>query len=147
MTYPIDENITVQLATLADLTNIVLHDTHISKAALSDKIARNEIYVAYNGNIFIGWLRYGMFWDIIPFMNMLEILPPYQGKGYGRQLVEFWHVEMKAQGHKQVMTSTQQNENAQHFYNKLGYVGVGGFVQSFEPLNSDSYEIILLKRL
>jgi len=141
------ENINIRIATIDDLIDIVLHDTHISETTLAAKIARSEIYVAYIGNTFIGWLRYGFFWDIVPFMNMLEILPPYQGKGYGRHLVEHWHTEMKAQGHKQVMTSTQQNEHSQHFYNALGYVGVGGFVQSFEPLDGDSYEIMLIKKL
>ena len=141
------ENINIRVAITADLADITLHDTHIPEATLASKIARNEIYAAYIDNTFIGWLRYGFFWDIVPFMNMLEILPPYQGKGYGRQLVEHWHVEMKDKGHKQVMTSTQQNENAQHFYNALGYVGVGGFVQSFEPLDGDSYEIMLIKKL
>jgi len=136
----------IRLANAADIKNIAMRE-HISEEKIADKIARVEVYVMYENCNFIGWLRYGYFWDIIPFMNMLEILPDYQGKGLGRKLVEHWHNEMKAQGYKTVMTSTQQNENAQHFYNKLGYVSVGGFVQSLRVVDGDSYEIILTKEL
>jgi hypothetical protein len=38
------------------------------------------------------------------------------------------------------MTSTQQNETAQHFYTHLGYRSIGGFMQ----LNGE-YEIIFSK--
>jgi hypothetical protein len=47
-----------------------------------------------------------------------------------------------AQGFTQVMTSTLSNEDAQHFYRKLGYRDVGALLLPDEPL-----EIILLKEL
>lgn len=34
---------------------------------------------------------------------------------------------MKAQGYGMVLTSTQVDEDAQHFYRKLGYKDCGGF--------------------
>ena len=138
---------TLRMASLDDATTIVKYDRHIPKSRIADKVSRGEIYVVYDGDKFIGWLRYGLFGDIVPFMNMLEILPDYRGKGIGRQLVEFWESQMKAEGHKMVMTSTQQNEHAQHFYNALGYASMGGFVQSFETVTSESFEIILAKEL
>lgn len=35
---------------------------------------------------------------------------------------------MKEKGYGMVLTSTQVDENAQHFYRKLGYKDCGGFV-------------------
>ncbi|MCL2285527.1 MAG: GNAT family N-acetyltransferase [Firmicutes bacterium] len=130
----------------SEIAELTMHE-HICKNAIKDKISRGEIYGAYDGDKLIGWLRYSLFWDMVPFMNMLQIFPEYRGKGVGRQLVEFWEGEMKARGHKQVMTSTQQNEDAQHFYNKLGYVAVGGFAQALSALTEESYELILMKEL
>jgi ribosomal protein S18 acetylase RimI-like enzyme len=49
---------------------------------------------------------------------------------------------MKNIGYKCVLTSTQSNEEAQHFYRKIGYVEIGGF----KYLN-DSYEILFQKKL
>jgi ribosomal protein S18 acetylase RimI-like enzyme len=36
--------------------------------------------------------------------------------------------EMSKQGYKMIMTSTQVNEDAQHFYRKLGYKDCGCLV-------------------
>ena len=139
--------LTIRLANSEDVEIVAKHDTHISKNLVKDKVLRNEIYVVYDTDRFVGWLRYGLFWDTIPFMNMLEILPGYQGKGIGRQLVSFWEAQMKAHGYKMVMTSTQQNEHAQHFYSAVGYIGVGGFIQSCGVVIGESYEIIFMKDL
>ena len=75
-------------------------------------------------------------------MNMLYLLENSRGNGYGRQLVEYWEKEMMQLGYEVVMTSTASNEYAQHFYNKLGYATIGGFLMGNEP-----YEVILVKEL
>ncbi len=76
----------------------------------------------------IGLLRYNLFWDNAPFCTMVFVDWEYQGKGYGRKLIEYWEHDMKAQGYKMLLTSTQVDEEAQHVYRKLGYKDCGGFV-------------------
>ena len=73
----------------------------------------------------IGWLRYGYFWGFIPFMEMLVILENYRRKGNGRRLVQQWEAEMFQSGADLVLTSTQADEEAQHFYRTLGYQDCG----------------------
>ena len=85
-------------------------------------------------------MRYNLFWDSIPFMNIIYILEKYWKMGIGRELVKYWENEMKQNGYKNVLTSTQSNEEAQHFYRKMGYWEIGGF----KYLN-DPFEIIFLK--
>lgn len=80
--------------------------------------------------------------DNTPFMNMLYVLEGERGNGRGRQLVSHWEALMKAKGYPLVMTSTQSDETAQHFYRKLGYVDAGALLLQDEPL-----EIILTKAL
>ena len=79
-------------------------------------------------NIPIGRLRYNLFGDNTPFCTMLFIDCNHHGKGYGKMLMEHWDRDMKAQGHSMLLTSTQVDEEAQHFYRKLGYKDCGGFV-------------------
>jgi len=134
--------IKIRLAAAADIAIIYGHDKHISVDAIKEKIKSGEIFVVYDDAIFAGWLRYNLFWDSIPFMNMLFLLPEYRGRGIGKRLVEFWENSMKEQGHKKVLTSTPQNENAQYFYAALGYAVTGGFT-----LSGDPYEIIFEKSL
>jgi len=116
------------------------NDDHISEKILKKKIDNNEIFVIENNGKIIGWLRYNLFWDNIPFMNMIYFLKEYRKTGLGRKLVEFWEKEMENIGYKSVLTSTQSNEDAQHFYRKLGYKEIGGFKYFNDP-----YEIIFQK--
>ncbi len=87
-------------------------------------------------------MRFNLFWDNIPFMNLLFILEEQRGKGYGKKMVEFWEHEMAKQGYKSVMTSTQSDEEAQLFYRRLGYADRGALVLPDEPL-----EIIFYKNV
>ena len=96
----------------------------------------------FSNGKFIGWLRFNLFWDEIPFMNMLYFLEEYRGKGYGKQLVDYWEKEMLKNNYQKVLTSTLSNEQAQFFYRKNGYVDCGSLLLPNEPL-----EIILLKSL
>ncbi len=116
------------------------NDAHITKERLIRKIADEEILVMELNGTCIGWLRYSLFWDEIPFMNMLYFLEGYRQKGYGKSLVDYWEKILTAKGYKRFLTSTLANEDAQHFYRKIGYRDIGGFVLPLEP-----FEIILMK--
>ena len=118
------------------------YDRHLSREELESLLRLGRIYLLEEEGAFAGWLRYNLFWDSIPFMNMLYLLEGYRGKGYGRALVQFWEKEMAGQGYQLLMTSTSSEEYAQHFYQKLGFHAVGGFLPEGEP-----YEIILSKRI
>ncbi|MCI8810173.1 MAG: GNAT family N-acetyltransferase [Oscillibacter sp.] len=96
----------------------------------------------FHDGVFVGWLRFNLFWDKIPFMNMLYFLKGHRGKGYGRRLTCFWEKEMMEGGYKNVMTSTRSDEQAQFFYRKMGYQDCGALRLPDEP-----FEMILLKIL
>lgn len=132
----------IRTANLNDIKMLHLNDGHISSIELENIVKLNRVYVMEENGKLVGWLRYNLFWDNTPFMNMLYILEEYREKGYGRQAVEYWEEQMKSFGYKTVMTSTASNEYAQHFYNKLGYSAVGGFLLDGEP-----YEVVLSRQL
>lgn len=135
-------SVNIRLAEEADFDVLHRNDKHISAETLKKKIYDKNILIAETGGVFAGWLRYNLFWDEIPFMNMLFVLESFRGMGIGGSLVKEWERLMSAQGHKMLLTSTQADEYAQHFYRKLGYRDLGGFM----PLGEE-YEIILGKYL
>lgn len=110
-------------------------DRHLSESGFLKKVRDRQGYVIFDNNMPVGLLRYNLFWDSIPFCTLLYIDCKFQKKGYGRKLIEFWEADMKSKGHGMVMTSTQTDENAQHFYRKLGYKDSGGLI-----LNISGYE-------
>ncbi len=132
----------IRYATINELKLISYHDKHVSDNELKSLINQKRIIIAEENKPFLGWLRYNLFWDNTPFMNMLFVLEPYRRKNIGKSLVLYWENEMKNRGYKKVMTSTQANEDAQHFYRLLGYRDCGSLILPNEPL-----EIIFIKEL
>lgn len=132
----------IRLAQTKDLKILSLNDKHISESELENLIGLNRIYIIERDGNFAGWLRYNLFWDNTPFMNMLYILDENRGQGFGRLLVEHWENQMRNIGYNTVMTSTASDEYAQHFYMKLGYIAVGGFTPFGDP-----FEVILSKQI
>lgn len=115
----------IRYANENDFSILKKYDHHISEIELKRSISANRILVMYHNDIFMGWLRFNLFWDNMPFMNMLYFLDEHRGKGYGRQLTAFWEAEMRSSGYDTVLTSTLSNEQAQFFYRKIGYTDCG----------------------
>lgn len=117
-------------------------DRHVPRERMEKLVSDGFVLAAFSGDSFAGWLRYGLFWDGIPFMNMLFVLEEYRGNGIGTALVREWERLAAENGYDTVMTSTQANEASQHFYRKMEYRDLGGFT----PFGEE-FEIIMGKRL
>ena len=121
-------------------------DRHLPESEFCKKVRDRQGYVLFEEDAPVGLLRYNLFWDNTPFCTMLFVDWEQQKKGYGRALMEFWEADMKAQGYGMVMTSTQVDEEAQHFYRKLGYKDCGGFVVDI-PGYEQPMEMIMIKAI
>lgn len=119
-------------------------DKHLPEQEFHDKIRNRRGYVLLEGNKPVGLLRYNLFWDNTPFCTMLFVDGEHRGKGYGKKLMERWEADMKVQGYGMLLTSTQVDEEAQHFYRKLGYKDCGGFVTDI-PGYEQPMELFLIK--
>ena len=92
----------------------------------------------------VGVLRYNLFWDNTPFCTLLYVAREFQRRGYGRKLMEHWEQDMRAQGYGMLLTSTQVDEEAQHFYRRLGYRDCGGLLVDV-PGYEQPMELFLVK--
>ena len=132
----------IRFAACADEQWLAQHDHHVEGAVLRTAIERGHILMALRDGRAAGWLRYNLFWDNTPFLNMLYLLENDRGQGGGTALMKEWEEDMRALQYDRLLVSTQANETSQHFYRKLGFEDVGGFL-----LPGDSYELILCKEL
>ena len=132
----------IRPATPSDLSFLAEHDRHVTPAELDNVIRLGRILLIEAQGERVGWLRWNLFWDNTPFMNLLYLLDGHRMQGYGRALVRHWEQQMREKGYASVLTSTQANEPAQHFYRHLGYRDIGGFLQ-----DGEAYELILSKTL
>lgn len=117
--------IRIRYAEATDFEWLREKDRHIRADELAASIEKRRVPVMLCEGNPIGWLRYNLFWDNTPFLNMLYFSEDFRGKGYGTQLIRFWERDMAAQGYERVLTSTLSDERAQFFYRKNGYVDCG----------------------
>lgn len=136
----------IQYVTEADKKFWFTLDKHMSEDEFLLKVRDRRGFIVYDGNKPIGVMRYNLFWDNIPFLTLIHFDETYWGKGFGRQAMQFWENKMGELGYKMVMTSTQVDEQAQHFYRKLGYIEKGSL--SFDnTVLEQPMEMFLLKNL
>lgn len=121
-------------------------DKHLPEAEFDKKVRYNQGYVLFDDDKPIGLLRYNLFWDNTPFCTLLFIEAQHQKHGYGRYLMSHWEQDMRIQGYGMVLTSTQVDEDAQHFYRKLGYKDCGGFTVDV-PGYEQPMELFMVKQL
>ena len=121
-------------------------DKHLPITEFNEKVRCRQGYVCVEKEKVIGVLRYNLFWDNTPFCTMLFIDAEYRNRGYGKLMMEHWEQDMKSQGYGMLMTSTQVDEDAQHFYRKLGYKDSGGFVVDVRGYEQPM-EMIMIKAI
>lgn len=121
-------------------------DRHMSENEFLLKVRDKRGYIIKDDEKPIGVLRYNLFWDNTPFLNLIYIEESYRRKGFGKIAMLHWEDEMHMLGYKVVMTSTQVDEDAQHFYRKLGYKDAGCLVMEI-PGYEQPLEMFMIKSL
>lgn len=119
-------------------------DRHLSDEEFIAKVRNQRGYVIFEDHLPVGLMRYNLFWDNTPFCTLLYISHNKQGRGYGSLLMQRWENDMRIKGYSMLMVSTQVDEQAQHFYRKLGYKDCGGFVVDITG-HEQPMEIIMIK--
>ncbi len=132
----------IEIAALSDIAEIMKYDRHIPQEKLEKCISDGQVYLLRSDSA-VGVLRFSFFWQTIPFLDLIFLDEPYRNKGFGSEMMRKWESDMEKLGYEYVMTSTQADEDAWRFYEKIGYHRVGGFF----PPEQEAEEIIYLKKL
>ena len=136
----------IRYATEVDTEFWFTLDKHMSEDEFLLKVRDRRGFIICDDSKPIGIMRYNLFWDNIPFLTLIHFDEAYWRKGFGSQAMQFWESKMRGLGYEMVMTSTQVDEQAQHFYRKLGYIEKGSLSFDNTPLEQPM-EMFLLKNL
>ena len=126
-------DVTTRVAGETDLSFLGEIDAHVSAQELAQVVGLGRVLVAEVDGSAAGCLRWGLFWDAVPFMNLLHVVAEHRGRNVGTTLVGAWENSQRAAGHTWVLTSTVSAETSQHFYRRLGYVDAGALLLPDEP--------------
>ena len=125
----------IKIVTNNDKEFVMSIDKHINDTGYNNLVYTKAGYVIWEKNQRTGIIVHCILWDNIPFMNFLFIKEEYRNKGLAKQAIIIWENEMKNQGYKMTLISTQVDEGAQHLYRKLGYIDCGGLVFNNTPFD------------
>ncbi|HXH34151.1 MAG TPA: GNAT family N-acetyltransferase [Plantibacter sp.] len=132
----------VRTASSTDLDYLLAHDRHVTAAALRRCVEEGRVLLLEERGEISGWLRWSLFWDEIPFLNMIFLSESCRGAGLGTQLLDVWEADMLKLGHARVLTSTVSNERSQNLYRRRGYADSGVLL-----LPGEIAELLLVKEL
>ena len=71
----------IRLAGSKDKQKIIKYDSHIHHNKVGECIWNQLVYVLCDEKKIVGVLRYSLFWQSIPFLDLLYIDENYRGKG------------------------------------------------------------------
>lgn len=118
-------------------------DLHIPLNRLEMCVSDGFVYWLRDNDRIVGVLRYSLFWQMIPFLDFLFLDENYRRQGGGTAMMKYWEEEMKKSGYPYLMTSTQADETAWIFYEKLGFRKKGSFL----PPDQQADEWIYIKSI
>ena len=75
----------IRLAVAADKKKILKYDCHIHHNKVGECIDNGLVDVLWDGDKTVGVLRWNLFWQSIPFLDLLFIDEAYRGQGWGRK--------------------------------------------------------------
>ena len=135
---------TIRTAVPADLDGIRNYDRHIPASRLEDCIRRRQVDVLVDdGGTIRGVLRWNLFWQSLPFLDLIYLDDSLRGQGWGTEMMDLWEINMAEQGFRHALLSTQEDETSKFFYEKLGYHLCGDFL----PPDQDARELLYRKEL
>lgn len=125
----------IKAVTDRDKDFVMSMDRHVSDRGYDNRVYTGSGYVLWEDHQRVGTMAHCILWDNLPFLNFLFVAEEFRDRGYGKKAVSDWETEMKTQGYKMVLVSTQADETAQHFYRKLGYIDCGGLLFDHTPFD------------
>ena len=134
---------TIEVAKSGDFSQVRNFDRHIPQDRLLACIEAGQVLVLKENQSIRGILRWSLFWQTIPFVDLIFLDFAIHGQGCGTSMMHDWESRMAQAGYSFVMTSTQEDETAWQFYEKLGYARIGSFL----PPDQEAPELIYGKPL
>lgn len=108
-------------------------DSHVNELQYKNRVYTKTGYILWEGSKRVGLMHYCILWDNLPFLNLIYVIESHRNQKIASRAMNLWEEEMKKQGYKMTLLSTQVNETAQHLYRKLGYIDCGALLMNNTP--------------
>lgn len=130
------------LATMQPWITLKISADELAKC-LSNEDGGAERYAVIVDGTLAGVVSLRFPWLKGPYIELLAVLPPHQGRGLGTEILGFVETETRRLGGRNIwVCASGFNDRAQHFYRQCGFVEVG----SVPDLVADGFSETLLRK-
>lgn len=115
----------ITVAAESDIQDIHSFDNEFLSKRLAECIKEHRIFVLRSKGKVVGVMRYNLFLESIPCLDMLTLDSAYIEKGYIQKMLDYWEFRMRELGYGYVMatmfTDRVENYSSETFaYQKMG---------------------------
>jgi GNAT superfamily N-acetyltransferase len=96
--------------------------TEHKKAFIRSRISAQQVLLALNEDVPLGFLIYDFWWGDTPFIELLKVKKDFRKSGIGTQLMNQAIQEIRGEGFKTLISSSQlSNDMGKSFHRKQGF--------------------------
>ncbi|MHA1863246.1 MAG: GNAT family N-acetyltransferase [Candidatus Thorarchaeota archaeon] len=122
----IEDRALIRFAGPEDLEWCVVEDSHVTEKIIRNKIVNDEIIVVELDGQLIGYIRLEYLWSTTPYIGLIFVIDKYRNGGIGRKMVDYLEHHLRANGHDELMSSSQANEpEPQAWHRAIGFEECG----------------------
>ncbi|HSK17867.1 MAG TPA: GNAT family N-acetyltransferase [Longimicrobiales bacterium] len=132
----------IRYATRED-REFVGQDGYLPVDVLIRKIDDNEVVVADEAGVPLGYARIEFLWSRLPYITLIRVRHDRRRQGVGRALLEFIEKELNGRGYNLLLSSSQSNEQEpQQWHIHMGFGECG----RLRGLNDDGSEEVFFRK-
>jgi GNAT superfamily N-acetyltransferase len=115
----------VRFASPEDL-DFVAQDGYVPVEVVKRKIEWQEVIVAEQDSLLLGYARIEYLWSIVPYLALIYVLPGHRGQGVGGAILGFIEDYLRGKGIEALYSSSQVDEpKPQEWHRHCGFEECG----------------------
>jgi ribosomal protein S18 acetylase RimI-like enzyme len=122
---------------------LIAHDQHVGQRWVMRCASLGEYLVADLDDKPVGFLRFSWFWSLIPYMDMINVIPDHRNRGIGTALFTRWEEVMRESGATLLMTSSESDESEPQAWHRRNGFHEAGSISHLQPVA----EVFFVKHL
>src|SRR5262245_10763475 len=105
-----------------------------NEAHLRAQIRDGRLFIIEHADEPSGFIKFYVLWETLPFIEVIVVREVLRKRGIGRAAVREWELEMARRSYPRAIVSTQANEEALHFWRRIGYRDCGSLELPGRPV-------------
>lgn len=137
------KNYIVQKANIDEFEICKSYDQLLPSNKLKEKLQEGYIFLLKDKDNIVGYLRWDLFWNRIPYICLIKLIENHRGQGLGKTLLNAFEQHARNINKSFIISSSQANEpRPQNWHKQEGFREIG----ILSTLNEDGSDEIFYRK-